>query len=104
MSKRNIVPNSNFYRRSRMDLVLTDHTMSGVVSYEDDATGEYVTTPFSIAFDIEANTPTTIELCPDPTAIAAAPADSAPPRQQPATPRRTPHQRHRSLGPSISSK
>ncbi len=73
-----IVPNSNFYRRSRMDLEPGHYTMSGVVSYEDDATGEYVTTPFSIAFDIEANTPTTIELCPDPTAIAAAPADSAP--------------------------
>lgn len=73
-----IVPNPNFYRRSRMDLEPGHYTMSGVVSYEDDATGEYVTTPFSIAFDIEANTPTTIELCPDPTAIAAAPADSAP--------------------------
>ena len=73
-----IVPNSNFYRRSRMDLEPGHYTMSGVVAYEDDNTGEYVTTPFSIAFDIEANTPTTIELCPDPTAIAAAPADSAP--------------------------
>ena len=73
-----IVPNSNFYRRSRMDLEPGHYTMSGVVSYEDDATGEYVTTPFSIAFDIEANTPTTIELCPDPTAVAAAPANSAP--------------------------
>lgn len=73
-----IVPNSNFYRRSRMDLEPGHYTMSGVVSYEDDATGEYVTTPFSIAFDIEANTPTTIELCPDPTAVAAATADSAP--------------------------
>lgn len=73
-----IVPNPNFYRKSRMDLEPGHYTMSGVVSYEDDATGEYVTTPFSIAFDIEANTPTTIELCPDPTAIAAAPADSAP--------------------------
>lgn len=73
-----IVPNSNFYRRSRMDLEPGHYTMSGVVSYEDDATGEYVTTPFSIAFDIEANTPTTIELCPDPTAIAAATANSAP--------------------------
>lgn len=73
-----IVPNSNFYRRSRIDLEPGHYTMSGVVAYEDDATGEYVTTPFSIAFDIEANTPTTIELCPDPTAIAAATADSAP--------------------------
>lgn len=73
-----IVPNSNFYRRSRMDLEPGHYTMSGVVVYEDDNTGEYVCTPFSIAFDIEANTPTTIELCPDPTAVAAATADSAP--------------------------
>lgn len=73
-----IVPNPNFYRRSRMDLEPGHYTMSGVVSYEDDATGEYVLTPFSIAFDIEANHPTTIELCPDPTAVAAAPANSAP--------------------------
>lgn len=73
-----IVPNSNFYRRSRMDLEAGHYTMSGVVAYEDDNTGEYVCTPFSIAFDIEANTPTTIEICPDPTAVAAATADSAP--------------------------
>lgn len=73
-----IVPHSRFYYRSLMDLEPGHYTMSGVVSYEDDATGEYVTTPFSITFDIEANTPTTIELCPDPTAVAAAPADSAP--------------------------
>lgn len=73
-----IVPNSNFYRRSRMDLEPGHYTMSGVVAYEDDNTGEYVCTPFSIAFDIEANTPTTIELCPDLTAVAAAPANSAP--------------------------
>lgn len=73
-----IVPNPNFYRKSRMDLEPGHYTMSGVVAYEDDNTGEYVTTPFSIAFDIEANTPTTIELCPDPTAIAATTADSAP--------------------------
>lgn len=73
-----IVPNSNFYRRSRMDLEPGHYTMSGVVAYEDDNTGEYVCTPFSIAFDVEANHPTTIELCPDPTAVAAAPANSAP--------------------------
>lgn len=73
-----IVPNPNFYRKSRMDLEPGHYTMSGVVAYEDDNTGEYVTTPFSIAFDIEANTPTTIELCPDPTAVAAVPANSAP--------------------------
>lgn len=73
-----IVPNPNFYRKSRMDLEPGHYTMSGVVLYEDDATGEYVLTPFSIAFDVEANHPTTIELCPDPTAVAAAPANSAP--------------------------
>ena len=73
-----IVPHSRFYYRSLMDLEPGHYTMSGVVSYEDDATGEYVTTPFSITFDIEANTPTTIELCPDPTAVAAATADSTP--------------------------
>lgn len=73
-----IVPNSNFYRRSRMDLEPGHYTMSGVVAYEDDNTGYYVTTPFSIAFDVEANHPTTIELCPDPTAVAAVPANSAP--------------------------
>lgn len=73
-----IVPHSRFYYRSLMDLEPGHYTMSGIVAYEDDNTGEYVTTPFSIAFDIEANTPTTIELCPDPTAIAAATANSAP--------------------------
>lgn len=73
-----IVPNPNFYRKSRMDLEPGHYTMSGVVLYEDDATGEYVLTPFSVAFDVEANHPTTIELCPDPTAIAAATANSAP--------------------------
>lgn len=73
-----IVPHSRFYYRSLMDLEPGHYTMSGIVSYEDDATGEYVLTPFSIAFDIEANTPTTIELCPDLTAVAAAPANSAP--------------------------
>ena len=73
-----IVPHSRFYYRSLMDLEPGHYTMSGIVAYEDDATGEYVTTPFSITFDVEANHPTTIELCPDPTAIAAAPADSAP--------------------------
>lgn len=71
-----IVPNPNFYRKSRMDLEPGHYTMSGVVSYEDDATGEYVLTPFSVAFDVEANHPTTIELCPDPTAVAT--ANSAP--------------------------
>lgn len=73
-----IVPNSNFYRRNRMDLEPGHYTMSGVVAYEDDATGEYVFTPFSIAFDIEAGHSAFIELCPDPTAVAVAPANSAP--------------------------
>lgn len=73
-----IVPHSRFYSRSRMDLEPGHYTMSGIVAYEDDNTGEYVTTPFSIAFDIEANHPTTIELCPAPTAVAAAPANSTP--------------------------
>lgn len=73
-----IVPNSNFYRRNRMDLEPGHYTMSGVVANEDDATGEYVLTPFSIAFDIEAGHSAFIELCPDPTAVAAAPANSAP--------------------------
>lgn len=73
-----IVPNSNFYRGNRMDLEPGHYTMSGVVANEDDETGEYVLTPFSIAFDIEAGHSAFIELCPDPTAIAAAPADSAP--------------------------
>ena len=73
-----IVPHSRFYYRSLMDLEPGHYTMSGIVSYEDDATGEYVLTPFSIAFDVEAGGIRTIELCPDPTAIAAAPANSAP--------------------------
>lgn len=73
-----IVPHSRFYSRSRMDLEPGHYTMSGVVAYEDDNTGFYITTPFSIAFDIEANHPTTIELCPAPTAVAAAPANSTP--------------------------
>ena len=98
-----IVPHSRFYYRSRMDLEPGHYTMSGVVAYDDDNTGEYVTTPFSIAFDVEANTPTTIELCPDPTAIAAAPANSAPPRLQPATPPTDAASAHRSPA-SISSR
>ena len=74
-----IVPNSYSFRRfSRMDLEPGHYTMSGIVAYEDEATWEYITTPFSIAFDIGAGHPTTIELCPDPTAVATVPADSAP--------------------------
>lgn len=71
-----IVPNSNFYRRNRMDLEPGHYTMSGVVIYEDGL--EQVCTPFSIAFDIEAGHSAFIELCPDPTAVAAVPANSAP--------------------------
>lgn len=73
-----IVPNSIFYRRNRMYLEPGHYTMSGVAIHEDDNTGECVYTPFSIAFDIEAGHSAFIKLCPDPTAIAAAPADSAP--------------------------
>lgn len=76
-----IVPHSRFYYRSLMDLEPGHYTMSGIVAYEDDATGEYVLTPFSIAFDVEAGGIRTIELCPDPTAIAATTADSAPAKE-----------------------
>lgn len=73
-----IVPNSIFYRRNRMYLEPGHYTMSGVAIHEDDNTGECVYTPFSIAFDIEAGHSAFIKLCPDPTAVAAAPANSAP--------------------------
>lgn len=73
-----IVPNSIFYRRNRMYLEPGHYTMSGVAIHEDDNTGECVYTPFSIAFDIEAGHSAFIELCPDPAAVAAAPANSAP--------------------------
>lgn len=73
-----IVPNSIFYRRNRMYLEPGHYTMSGVAIHENDNTGECVYTPFSIAFDIEAGHSAFIELCPDPTAVAAATADSAP--------------------------
>lgn len=72
-----IVPNSIFYRRNRMYLEPGHYTMSGVAIHEDDNTGECVYTPFSIAFDIEAGHSAFIELCPDPAAVAAAPANSA---------------------------
>ena len=73
-----IVPNSIFYRRNRMYLEPGHYTMSGVAIHEDDNTGECVYTPFSIAFDIEAGHSAFIELCPDPAAVAAVPANSAP--------------------------
>lgn len=73
-----IVPNSIFYRRNRMYLEPGHYTMSGVAIHENDNTGECVYTPFSIAFDIEAGHSAFIELCPDPAAVAAVPANSAP--------------------------
>lgn len=73
-----IVPNSIFYRRNRMYLEPGHYTMSGVAIHEDDNTGECVYTPFSIAFDIEAGHSAFIKLCPDPTAVAATPANSTP--------------------------
>ena len=73
-----IVPNSIFYRRNRMYLEPGHYTMSGVAIHEEDNTGECVYTPFSIAFDIEAGHSAFIELCPDPAAVAAVPANSAP--------------------------
>lgn len=73
-----IVPNSIFYRRNRMYLEPGHYTMSGVAIHENDNTGECVYTPFSIAFDVEAGHSAFIELCPDPAAVAAVPANSAP--------------------------
>lgn len=55
-------------------LVPGHYTMEGEFYNEDSE--EYF--PFAVTFTIEAGHATTIELCPDPTAIAAAPADSAP--------------------------
>lgn len=69
-----VVPGPYFGRYSRLGLVPGHYTMEGELYNEDNE--EYF--PFAVTFTIEANHPTTIELCPDPTAIAAAPADSAP--------------------------
>ncbi len=69
-----VVPGSYFTRYSQLNLVPGHYTMEGEFYNEDNE--EYF--PFAVTFTIEANTPTTIELCPDPTAVAAAPANSAP--------------------------
>lgn len=55
-------------------LVPGHYTMEGELYNEENE--EYL--PFAVTFTIEAGHPTTIELCPDPTAVAAAPANSAP--------------------------
>lgn len=67
-----VVPFRHF--SGRLDLVPGHYTMEGEF-YNEDSEAYF---PFAVTFTIEANKPTTIELCPDPTAIAAAPADSAP--------------------------
>lgn len=69
-----VVPHNRFVeRRSRLDLAPGHYTMSGYLF--DDSDDTYI--PFNVTFNIEANHPTTIELCPDPTAIAASPTNSA---------------------------
>lgn len=55
-------------------LVPGHYTMEG--EFYNEGSEEYF--PFAVTFTIEAGHPTTIELCPDPTAVAAAPANSAP--------------------------
>lgn len=67
-----VVPFRHF--SGRLDLVPGHYTMEGEF-YNEDSEAYF---PFAVTFTIEANKPTTIELCPDPTAIAAATADSAP--------------------------
>lgn len=67
-----VVPFRHF--SGRLDLVPGHYTMEGEF-YNEDSEAYF---PFAVTFTIEANKPTTIELCPDPTAVAAAPADSAP--------------------------
>lgn len=67
-----VVPFRHF--SDRLDLVPGHYTMEGEF-YNEDSEAYF---PFAVTFTIEANKPTTIELCPDPTAVAAAPADSAP--------------------------
>lgn len=69
-----VVPGPYFGRYSRLGLVPGHYTMEGELYNEDNE--EYF--PFAVTFTIEAGHPTTIELCPDPTAVAAAPANSAP--------------------------
>lgn len=67
-----VVPFRHF--SGRLDLVPGHYTMEGEF-YNEDSEAYF---PFAVTFTIEANKPTTIELCPDPTAVAAATADSAP--------------------------
>lgn len=67
-----VVPFRHF--SGRLDLVPGHYTMEGEF-YNEDSEAYF---PFAVTFTIEANKPTTIELCPDPTAIAAATANSAP--------------------------
>lgn len=69
-----VVPGSYFTRYSCLNLVPGHYTMEG--EFYNEGSEEYF--PFAVTFTIEANHPTTIELCPDPTAVAAAPANSAP--------------------------
>ncbi|WP_337577984.1 hypothetical protein [Prevotellamassilia timonensis] len=69
-----VVPGSYFTRYSCLNLVPGHYTMEG--EFYNEGSEEYF--PFAVTFTIEAGHPTTIELCPDPTAVAAAPADSAP--------------------------
>lgn len=69
-----VVPGSYFTRYSCLNLVPGHYTMEG--EFYNEGSEEYF--PFAVTFTIEADHPTTIELCPDPTAVAAVPANSAP--------------------------
>lgn len=69
-----VVPESYFTRYSCLNLVPGHYTMEG--EFYNEGSEEYF--PFAVTFTIEAGHPTTIELCPDPTAVAAVPANSAP--------------------------
>lgn len=69
-----VVPGSYFTRYSCLNLVPGHYTMEG--EFYNEGSEEYF--PFAVTFTIEAGHPTTIELCPDPTALAAVPANSAP--------------------------
>lgn len=69
-----VVPGSYFTRYSCLNLVPGHYTMEG--EFYNEGSEEYF--PFAVTFTIEAGHPTTIELCPDPTAVAAVPANSAP--------------------------
>lgn len=69
-----VVPWPYFTRYSCLNLVPGHYTMEG--EFYNEGSEEYF--PFAVTFTIEAGHPTTIELCPDPTAVAAAPANSAP--------------------------